>query len=76
MDLQRIGLNPAGQPARLTRQVNLALVANGLVPVNGDFQDFAESQGLLDQFRDAGDSCRPALPGRSAHRNISRIVFS
>ena len=50
--LQHLGITPSGAPPRLTRQVNLQLIANGLAPVNGAFEEIAESQGLLDQFRE------------------------
>ncbi|HEX3356698.1 MAG TPA: hypothetical protein VHS31_06910, partial [Tepidisphaeraceae bacterium] len=55
MDLiQQLGLSPSGVLPRLTRQVNLQLIANGFAPLNGTFEELAESQGLLDQFRERG----------------------
>jgi hypothetical protein len=55
MDLvQQLGITPAGAPPRLTRQVNLQLIANGFTPVNGPLDQLTEAQGLLDLFRERG----------------------
>src|SRR5690349_5034218 len=55
MDLvQHLGITPSGQTPRLTRQVNLQLIANGLAPANGAYSGFSESQGLLDIFQERG----------------------
>ena len=55
MDLvQHLGISPTGALPRLTRQVHLQLIANGLTPVTGAFEVLAESQGLLDQFLERG----------------------
>src|SRR3954468_21178333 len=55
MDLvQHLGITPAGTPSRLTRQVNVQLIANGMAPVDGAIEQLVESQGLLDQFRERG----------------------
>src|SRR4051794_20976704 len=51
---QTLGIFPSGSMPRLTRQVNLQLIANGMSPVNGAFDGIAEAQGLLDQFRERG----------------------
>ena len=54
MDLERhLGLHPNGITPRLTRHVNLQLLANGL-PANDSFEEVAESHGLLEQFRERG----------------------
>lgn len=52
--LQQLGIHETGNPARLTRHVNLMLIASGLAPLDGRFAELAESQGLLDQFRERG----------------------
>ncbi len=55
MDLvQHLGISPTGALPRLTRQVHLQLIANGLTPVTSAFEVLAESQGLLDQFLERG----------------------
>src|SRR3954468_616762 len=52
--LQHLGISPSGSAPRLTRQVNLQLIANGLTPVDGAFEGMADAQGLLAQFRERG----------------------
>src|SRR5581483_2463134 len=49
--LEKLGLS-AGQTPRLTRQVKLQLLALGLVEANGQAEELADTQGLLQQFRE------------------------
>ena len=52
--LTTLGLDPSGNPPRLTRQVNLHLIANGFAPVDGNVAQLADAQGILNQFRERG----------------------
>ncbi|HEY7088751.1 MAG TPA: hypothetical protein VH518_11720, partial [Tepidisphaeraceae bacterium] len=47
--VEALGLDPHGTPCRLTRQVKLHLIANGLIPADGEL---GETRGLLEQYRE------------------------
>jgi hypothetical protein len=53
MNLQQtLGLYPQGAPPRLVRQAKLLLIANGLIPADGQLDDLADTKGLIEQFRE------------------------
>jgi hypothetical protein len=55
MDLvQNLGITPSGDNPRLTRQVHLSLIANGLSPTDRSIAGLGDARGVLDLFQERG----------------------